>query len=239
LHRIFATLSLYRRTAVLGVSLAMGFAVFSALMLPPSFTGMSNAYGQDATESTEWPDEIDYPPQAFPQGSPMNPGTPAAPQKAASGEKTPLRKKLWPFSKTKADKTPPPTEAQIVNVGPKEPPPSPNPLLRLSVPFYGDTGIIPSGIYLVGIKAVSADVRELTLMKQNRPVYSFQVQRSQVAIEESPIGPIKAPPRPPLRMEARLSGDQKSLRVILVEGEVRYESAAFPSAVDTRHQLTF
>jgi hypothetical protein len=197
-----------------------------------------------AADTDDWPDPIEFHPAlmrppvvnpVLPQNGNISGSTGQDLQKLEGS-----RKGIWPFRRDKKEKKDqkPPTEAQIVRVGPKDPPAYPDPLLRLSFPIHTEQGILQPGYYLVRQLKQSAQERTLALTRQHQTVLEFNV--SAVADEPaSPIQPVDRTALPKVSVEILLSPDKKTLTVLLKEGNKRYESQAFPVATDTRRKLAF
>jgi hypothetical protein len=203
----------------------------------------------------DWPEPI-----YFPQAQPEAPNAQAAPHGGAPAGTKPSeqtiekkKKKRWPFGKSQA-KSKPLTEAQITKVGPKDPPPSPYPLLRLSMPIETGSGTITPGIYLVkpGEESSNPDSVELgsykrfILTRENKPILVFKVHPVNLPDENmaltgtpSPLSSTKPIPSTIARAETQISGDLKSLVIVLKEGDNRLESDPFPISIDKRHILSF
>jgi hypothetical protein len=218
---------------------AMLATLIFALMLAGSA-----GWGMPAIAADEdWPDAVDYP--YLPK--PPQPAT-SPKMKKADINATPAKKKgLWPFTKgekkPKTDKRPAPTEEQIVKVGPRQTPPSLDPLLRLPLPIRTDSGIIPPGFYLVHLTGGNPDnPTNVMLMKKNKAVFRFALKEAGNLNDENisvtgTSSPIKKIPRGGLgvKAETRLTADQKGLSIIIVTGGRRFESDLFPVASDQRH----
>jgi hypothetical protein len=202
-----------------------------------------------ADESNEdWPDAIYFPQRAEkPQDSSAHRAVQGGSTVGSTGptNEKPEKKGIWPFRhdpKKQAEKEArnqkPPTDEQITQVGPKETPAYPDPLLRLLFPIHTDQGIIQPGFYLVRQLDKQASERTLALTRQHQVIFKFNVSGIQ-DISQGPIQPMDRAAPPKLSMEARLSDDQKTLTLILTEGAKRYESQAFSTAVDTRKILNY
>lgn len=199
-----------------------------------------------AAESDDWPEPVDFPPSAFqhlPSQVPVAPqGGQSASEPISQTEKG-SQKKLWPFKRKAAsgknDKIPPPTEAHIVKVGPKDPPAAPYPLLRLPMPIHSGQGVVASGFYLLRIRNHEGSTRQAELLQRNQPVMAMAL--TEVPSDET-SGPItQADPRQPPRQvaEVRLTPDLKAIVFVWKQDKSRYESPPFPVATDQRPSLTF
>lgn len=211
----------------------------------------------DDTEA-DWPEPV-----SFPQTPPQQP-TPSATQTMpvqvnppGTAQSTKSKKGVWPFNRhhgNKQSQAKPLTETQITQVGPKDPPPSPYPLIRLPMPILTGSGPIPSGIYLVkpiqtstpsATNTNTSDI-SLALTRQDRVIFSFKAHPSTQPDENlaltgtpSPITQTTPASSSVTRVESRLSEDSKTLIIVITEGDRRFESEPFPVNTDTRHILTF
>ncbi len=213
----------------------------------------------DDSSTEYWPDRVEYlpaPPQVQKPAAVFSEAQQAAatPQKQVkhkqkdkdSDEKKPG---FWAKRrKAKEDKKPGPSEEQIVEVGPRDIPASPDPLLRLPMPIRVEGGIIPAGFYLLHARNIGPTSAELVLIQKNSPVLRFSVSRDGGTDDDnktetgtaSPIEKLPLPPGQALRKaEIKLSADQQSLVIVLLDNKTRYSSAPFPLAVDQRHRIGY
>lgn len=211
------------------------------LLLPPVAL-----WADDSEEN--WPDPVYFPQkQSEPATSPNVGADKTAPEKK--------QKKGWRlFSHSSKASEKPLTDEQITQVGPKDPAPSPYPLVRLSMPIQADTGIIGSGIYL--IKPANPDKSTQTnetnqgmllyLTRQNKVLAQIMAHPVKTVDENmaltgtpSPLTPVDPKLPPTLSVEPHLSEDLKTITFVVKEGDQRFESAPFPVITDQRHLLTF
>lgn len=200
-----------------------------------------------AADNLDWPAEIYFPQR--PARPPAVQNTGSMQEGSFSGSTGDLvekseKKGIWPFrrkaksgdDKTKGKKQKPLTEAEITQVGPKDPPAYPDPLLRLTFPIQTEVGIIQPGFYLVRQIEKHEAERTLALTRQHQILFTFQVS----AIPDEPPGPIQPTDRtapPKTSMDTRLSADQKTMTLVLTEGTKRFESMPFSTVLDTRKIL--
>jgi hypothetical protein len=209
---------------------------------------MLSAFADDT--QTDWPEPVYFPQAQIQQGDAAS----AAKQSKQGNAASEPKKKGW-FAKRREKKQPPPTDEQITQVGPKDPPPSPYPLLRLPMPIQTATGVIGPGIYLVKPAQRTAEaatntagdpIISLILTRQNRAVLAFQAHPSAQPDEnkaltgtESPLTRTAPAAAPITKVEAQVSEDLKTLTIVITENEKRFESDPFPVNIDTRHILTY
>lgn len=215
------------------ICIALSLACFSGI-----------AMADDTNES--WPEPVYFPQKPVEQG----------PTQAAAKPETKEKKGLLPFRrKQKTIEQKSRTDETIIKVGPKDPPPSPFPLLRLSMPILADTGIIAPGIYLVkpvgkttsgGEEHSTPERKAIALTRQNKilaeiTVHAVQKQDENLALTgtSSPITKVNPKAPPVLKAQAQVSTDLKSITITVQEGDYRFESDPFPVANDQRHILTF
>jgi hypothetical protein len=209
---------------------------------------MATALADDSTE--DWPEPV-YFPQTQSQPSTTTPAKPA------TSDSKKHKKGGW-LAKRRENNRPPLTEDQITKVGPKDPPPSPYPLLRLPMPILTDAGPIGPGIYLVkpapktseaspeaASSSPSSDI-SIILTRQDRVILPLKVHLSTKPDENmaqtgtpSPLVRTTPPAATVTHVEAQLAEDAKSITIVITENERRYESDPFPVNTDTRHVLTF
>lgn len=172
-----------------------------------------------------------------------NTTTPAPPKK---------KKRFWPFSgKPKESEKPIPSEEQIVKVGPKDPPASPYPLIRLPLPFETEEGILQPGIYLLKPDSTtpSGDKQGdayFLLTQRNKTLLKFSThkvptQDANLSVEGTPSPLSKRDPHAPepLKVQIRLSPDNRTLTIIIQQADQTRESPAYPTATDRRQILTY
>lgn len=198
------------------------------------------------SEDDKWPEPVYFP---------QTPTQPEAQQSVAKPNNK-EKKGLWPFGrKQRTIEQNSRTDETIIKVGPKEPPPSPFPLLRLSMPLLANTGVIAPGIYLVKPVAQNTAVqaentgnqpKTVALTRQNKVLVEIAVHPVHKPDENlaltgtpSPITRVNPKAPPVLKAEAQLSADQKSVTITVQEGDYRFESDPFPVATDQRHILTW
>ena len=206
----------------------------------------------------DWPDPVYFPPPkpasaTEPHGKPAgNVSNPVGGNAKSTPEKS--GKKGWrPFAKKRgkaqSSQAGAQTEDDIVQVGPKDPLPSSDPLLRLPVSIRTEHGVIRPGYYLVRQLNQTGHERTLTLIRQSQPLFRFSMhavgedshdsrnpQPKDVPEVSKTSNRERAPHRIAgrTRVEARLSADRKTVVLRLTDGSHRYESPPFPVAEDTR-----
>lgn len=221
----------------------------SLLLLPKVF----------AAEETDWPEPVYFPqnvPQA-PAAMPTNTKGQTPVNGTASEKKETHRKgRFWPFAgRAKQEPAQAISEDAIIKVGPKDPPASPYPLLRLFSPVLTNAGVINAGIYLVkpGEKPNAADDKasnqeevSIILTRQNVPLHRLKLHASKAPDSDTTLSgtpsPISRthPEKPePLTVQAELSPDQKTIQILMKEGNHRYESEPFSVGIDQRPLLNF
>jgi hypothetical protein len=228
-----------------------------------------------ADDSDAWPEPV-YFPQKSQQPAPEAVIPAKKPESLAekpdNGDSTVKKSlgKLWPF------KAKTPKKKQAFNVVPPkpsalkaDPPASPYPLLRLSMPIVTEQGVIYPGFYLIkpdtasasagtgipGMRTGNEDTHPkvalnagsaLLLTRQNQilariPIHTATGPDENVEKTGTPSPITTANPNlpPVLRVEAQLAPDQKTLRLLVTSGSHHYESDAYPVGTDTRRMLTF
>ena len=195
----------------------------------------------------DWPDQIDFPQKlpkppvssvsTTPQSGNISGSTGTSFQQLNDKSE---KKDIWPLHrKVKVLKTKPLTEEPITQVGPKDPPAYPDPLMRLTFPIKAGEGVILPGFYLVRQLDKSESERTLALTRKHQIVLQFRVSDINVPSEKSPIETVERTAPPKLSIESQLSPNQKTLTIVLKEGAQRYESQPFPVAVDQRKILSY
>lgn len=202
-------------------------------------------------EDDFWPEPV-----YFPQKAEQAPVSKAPQSKADAGnDKTSQSKEKKPFwrfwDKPKESKKPVPTEEQIVKVGPKDPPASPFPLIRLPMPFETEEGVISSGIYLLKpdpdpLKQSDPAGKAFVLTQRNQTLLRFSAhpvtaQDPNMVKEGTPSPLTKRDPEAPepIKVEIRVSPDNRTLTIRLRQGDQTLESPAYPTANDRRQILTY
>ena len=212
---------------------------------------MQTARADDAASADDWPASIDYPPGVYqdPTGAKAEQILKTWPRQSEIDRKKLeakyARKKWWPFGKNKeeARKGPPPTEDQIVEVGPRDTKPVNDPLLPLSVPLQApdSPGGVESGFYLIHQKIVSATQRDITLIKKNQPVCTLSLYKISGDNDKAPV--VAADPKQPTRNRVTLgsdvSVDGQHVVIYLQDGQERYQSSPLPTRVDTRQPMHY
>ena len=140
-----------------------------------------------------------------------------------------------------------------------DPPASPYPLLRLTMPIVTEQGVIYPGFYLVKPETSPKDTTIVTpanatinantpllLTRQNQVLAKIAIHEVHLPGENlqktgtpSPI--TKANPHipTPLKVDARISSDQKTLTLRVTTETQQFESEAFPVGTDPRRLLTY
>lgn len=221
--------------------LAATLIVLTALMGSASLLNWSPGWGED---STDWPDPV-YFPQKLSKPPVVN-----QPGKGQKGNITgstgtnieesqePKQKKRWSFHK-KPPQVKPLTDEQITQVGPKDPPAYPDPLLRLMFPVKTEQGVVQPGFYLVRQLEKNESTRTLALTRQHQIVFQCVVSAESKPAEDSPIQPVERSAPPRLSVASELSPDQKSMTIVLKEGNQLYKSQPFPTVIDARKILRY
>lgn len=211
-------------------------------------------------DNTDNNDDFWSPPVYFPQRSTQSAVQPVKSTTPSKNTKPSLIKKfshkLNPVhNKDPYAKMPALSEEQITQVGPKDPPVSPYPLLRLSMQIQGANGMVPPGIYLLkpaqrqGDSASSESLRDsltVTLTQRGKALFNVKLtakpNQDENLEKEGTSSPLsKTDPSLPQRMQAEavISADLKSL-VIRIEQQGRiFESQPFPVATDQRPVLSY
>ncbi len=197
----------------------------------------------DNTEES-WPEPVYFPQK---QTTPDKPASTKA-------EKEEGKKWFWPFgdkaSKEASAGTQPLSE---MKTGPKDPPASPYPLIRIPMAFQTNQGNISSGIYLLkpnpcGNEASTGQTTNtcFSLTQRNSRLLIFEAHP--VSLPDinqakegtpSPLSKADRTKSDPLTAKIRLSPDQKTLSLQIQQGQNTLESDAFPVFVDQRTILTY
>lgn len=192
-----------------------------------------------AEDGGDWPDAIDYPP------NPVYRQDPAIVEQAIRKRESDQQEAAAPKKKGflmfgRKDKNPPPTEEQITRIGPRDPAPYPDPLLRIPMKLQTAEGTVLPGIYLVRQGANHGSTRELSLTQKNRVLHTFTV-RQDAAAPDAGTSPITQDPKKPLavRLETQTSPDLRTLTIILREGETRFSSDPIPTLIDQRPVISY
>jgi hypothetical protein len=150
-----------------------------------------------------------------------------------------------------------------------DPPASPYPLLRLPMPIVTEQGVIYPGFYLIKPGNISASTStgipgmrtgneethpkvelnaesSLLLTRQNQIMARIPIhvaaEHDENMEKTGTLSPITTavPNLPPIvKVEAQLAPDQKTLRLLVTNGNHHYESDSYPVGTDPRHMLTF
>lgn len=198
-----------------------------------------------------WPEPVYFPqktdgtPLLQPKTMPVKPD----PSKSNPIKSNKEKKGIWPFNRKKEAVQPALSEEQIVKVGPKEPPASPYPLLRIPMPIQTESGLIQPGIYLIKpLTGASPDGSGKTflLTQRDRVVLQFQVQTTtlpdaNIEKEGTPSPLSKTDPKlpTPMKVETKVSDDRKTLTIQVTQDNQTYESPSFPTATDRRPVLRY
>lgn len=199
-----------------------------------------------------WPDPVYFPQKTD--------GTPLLQPKLLPTKPEKEKKGIWPFNHKKAPPQPIPTEEQIVKVGPKDPPPSPYPLVRIPMIIQTELGLVQPGIYL--IKPAQSKTAEATalppqsgdapagktfiLTQRDRLILQFQVHPISLPdpnIETegtaSPLTKTDKKLPTPMKVEVKISADRKTLTIQVTQDGQTFESPSFPTATDRRPVLQY
>lgn len=186
----------------------------------------------------DWPDPVYFPQQ---QSLPSPPSTFRTQGESVVQDDKPAKKGMWPFRrKKKTESTTTGVPHAVPQIGPRETPPRGDPLLRVAVPFLSESIVVPSGFYLIQpVPQVAPSNRAYALVRQNRIVLQFLVTPIAADSDASASPVTRMPNAPPAQPQAsiRLSPDQKSMTIVVQDGEQWFESPRFPVATDTRPVL--
>jgi hypothetical protein len=198
-----------------------------------------------------WPEPVYFPQKEDQPALNTNP-KPTLTKSANNTTAPPKKKRFWPFSgNPQKSEKPIPTEEQIVKVGPKDPPASPYPLIRMALPFETEEGILQPGIYLLKPDSTTsndskADSAFFLLTQRNKTLLRFKThkvptQDTNLAIEGTPSPLSKRNPHEPeaLKVQIRVSPDKRTLTIIIQQANQTLESPAYPTATDRRQLLTY
>ncbi|MBY0403461.1 MAG: hypothetical protein K2X66_06150, partial [Cyanobacteria bacterium] len=135
--------------------------------------------------------------------------------------------------------------------------PSQDPLVRLPLPILGNRGLVEPGFFLVKQKIISSQERQLFLTYRNEPMVTISVYATgesaalSSALNSGPVQPIPrqkpsvdfyGKPTYPAVMtyvRAQVSADQKSLKILVSQGNQRFESQPIPTVVEQRPELKY
>jgi hypothetical protein len=165
------------------------------------------------------------------------------------------KKSRIPFLRKK--EAPPPPSEVVVNVGPRDTQPSQDPLVRLPLPILGNRGLVEPGFFLVKQKIISSQERQLFLTYRNQPMVTISVYATGESASLSSAlnnGPVQSIPRPKPSVDfygkptyptvmtyvrAQVSADQRSLKILVSQGNQRFESQPIPTVVEQRPELKY
>lgn len=205
----------------------------------------------DSTDET-WPDPVYFPQKTD--------GTPLLQPKLLPTKAEKEKKGLWPFNHKKEKPQPIPTEEQIIKVGPKDPPPSPYPLVRIPMIIQTELGLVQPGIYLIKpapSKTVEASAlppqsgdapvgKVFILTQRDRLILQFQAHPislpdPNIETEGTPSPLTKTDKKlpTPMKAEVKVSTDRKTLTVQVTQDGQTLESPSFPTATDRRPVLHY
>ncbi len=171
-----------------------------------------------------------------------------------NGKEEDGKKWFWPFGKKAAKEAPGASQAQNESkTGPKDPPASPYPLIRIPMAFQTNQGPVPTGIYLLqpGPCQPASDPSKpsqkcFSLTQRNRRLLVFEahpVSLPDINLAKegtpSPLSKADLKKPDPLTATIKLSPDQKTLRFQVQQGQNTMESDPFPVFVDQRTILTY
>jgi hypothetical protein len=161
-------------------------------------------------------------------------GTQRLPADPPEEAKIPFWKR--PFKKKEP---PPPPQEVIVEVGPRQYPVTPGPLLRLPRALKLAPGqVIPPGFYLVRQQQTDDNQRLIYLYQGSQ--FLSQVTLKAIADQAAePVESLDKEAPPPQHIEATLINHGQQLIITLNEGKKRYQSDPLPVLGDRRPQLKF
>jgi hypothetical protein len=178
------------------------------------------------------------------------------PEKAVNikPEKEAGKKWFWPFGEKASKKASDTPQAQSDSkTGPKDPPASPYPLIRIPMTFQTSQGAIPPGIYLLQPSPCDPESTPnqtastcFSLTQRNKRL--LVVQTHPVNLPDmnlakegtpSPLSKADLKKPDPLTAKIKLSPDQKTLFFQIQQGQNTMESDPFPVFVDQRTILTY
>lgn len=202
----------------------------------------------DSTEES-WPEPVYFPQKQTTPDKPAN----TKPEKE-NGKKEDDKKWFWPFGDKASKEAPTSIQSPSeMKTGPKDPPASPYPLIRIPMAFQTSQGSIPSGIYLLkpspcGNEASTGQTTNtcFSLTQRNNRLLVFEahpVSLPDINMTKegtpSPLSKANITKSDPLTAKIRLSPDQKTLSLQIQQGQNTLESEAFPVFVDQRTILTY
>lgn len=203
------------------------------------------------TTDDYWPEPVYFPQKEDQATLKANP-KPALIKAENTTAPAPQKKRFWPFpGKPKASEKPIQTEEQIVKVGPKDPPASPYPLIRLPLPFETEETILQPGMYLLKPDSTTPngdkqDDAYFLLTQRNKTLLRFNThtvptQDVNLSVEGTPSPLSKRNPHAPepLKAQIRVSPDNRTLTIIIQQADQTRESPAYPTAADRRQILTY
>jgi hypothetical protein len=144
-----------------------------------------------------------------------------------------------------------------------DPPASPYPLLRLPMPIITNQGIVQPGIYLIKTeiddpkigsmtfvqekpKAELDENKPLLLTRQNQVMARIPIHPATLPDENmaqtgttSPLSPTNPKIPPPIKIRVEFSADQRSLHLVVTNGNQHYESDEYAIGTDLRRKLTY
>jgi hypothetical protein len=189
---------LYRHQAGLALNLAIFLSLMVGIAVPNS--GYADAFDEPMEDLPEY----------------IVPKTQDPQKKTGKSKKTSFWKRLI----TGAPKDGPPvSDEAITQVGPRSTVPTVMPLLRLPRSVLLQNNWLPPGIYSVQVAGPPQGTRVITLFQQNKPKGQFEV--IEVGTDTGPVESID-PKKPLITINAVMTRD--GLKVILMEGQKRYES---------------
>jgi hypothetical protein len=217
----------FAKALILLFLLGAGFSCPSAISPPPA---MAESDGFDTLPDEEF---LPVPPSRQETASPGG----------NSGAKLPTvqeepKRKWWQRLGGNKKKDMPIPEERVVNVGPREPAASPDPLLRLPVPVMVDGQRVEPGFYLIRQTAAPDGSASLELKREKRVIATLYAKPGEAA----PAGPAKPMDErmPPARKASiRLSPDYARLSILFEAGETRWETRAYPTVMESRPELGY
>ncbi len=203
------------------------------------------------TSNEYWPEPVYFPQKT--EQAPLGNNPQAALNKTEPHSPSQsTKKRSWPFfGKPKEPEKPLPTEAQITKAGPKDPPASPYPLIRLPMPFETAESIIQPGMYLLKPDPTpnthgNAESLYFLLTQRNKTVLRFNTHPvatpdANLAVEgtPSPLSPRNPNAPTPMKVQIRVSPDQRTVTLLIQQAGQTWESPTYPTATDQRQILTY
>lgn len=151
----------------------------------------------------------------------------------AKQQKEKKKHSWWPFGK----KDKPPTDEEIINVGPREQPAYADPLFRLPLPIHSTQRLIEPGFYLARLEKTQNTPENLILWRGSIPIVTLPLEPASLpASAGSPIeSTVHSSNRPAhTQVEVQVSPNQQQLTITVWEGDTPYRTRPIPTALDQR-----